>query len=267
MPVITFADEAQIPAGFEDIIKKTDDGKFTINVVSNEKLTEFRDNNTAIAKDRDALKLVIEGYKKIVGEDADQFATDLDALRIVAQDVENGKLKAPKDIEAAIEAGLVSRVAQMTEEHTAQLTEVTDKNVALTQALAASTEKFNTTIVDKYISDAVLDPESGVNVQALPDILTRARAVYRVNAEDEVVPMKADGTTVIYGTDGVSPMSGAEFVQGLQKTAPHFFAPNTGGDAEGSDGKSKYPKGMSEEEFNKQPAHVRLDYANKLSAA
>lgn len=265
MPILTFDDKAKVPAGFEDIIKE-DGGKFTINVVAKVKLDEFRDKNVELSKERDTLKDNIAGYVKVVGEDLSEFTDSLTELRTTAQDVKDGKLKGSKAVDEAVESRLVERVSAMKTDHEAQLAELVTKNTALTASVSDGKAKFDKTVVDKFITDAVLDPESGVSVHALSDILARARNIYKVNEDDEVVPLKSDGKTVIYGADGATAMSANEWVQGLQKTAPHFFTSNTGGDAQGAD-KGKYPNGMNQEEFNKLPASQRLEFANSKKAA
>ena len=266
MPILTFESKDKVPADFSEIAKEVD-GKWTINVVAKAKLDEFRENNVALAEERDGLKTTIGAYKKVVGEDLEEFTNGLAELKTTAQNVTDGKLKSTKDIDAAVEARLVERVGAMKTEHEAQMSELLGKNKDLTSAVMAGEAKYNKTVVSKFITDAVIDGESGVTPQALPDILTRANEIFKVNEDGDVVAMKSDGKTIIYGSDGTTPMTGKEWVQGLEKTAPHFFASNTGGNANGGDTKGKFPNGMSQEEFNKLPAAQRLDFSNKQKQA
>jgi hypothetical protein len=257
MPVLTFASKDEIPEGLEDSAKQNGD-KWEVNVVPKAKLDEFRDNNIALAEERDTLKATNTQLSGLIGEDADNFKTELEALRKTAQQVSDGKLKKSDDIEKEVD----NRVKQMKEQLEAQLIEAENKNKTLTAEVHDGKKKYANTVVDRHITDAVLKEESGVNPSALPDILSRARSTFKVNEKGEVVAMK-DENVVMYGSDGATPMTADEWVTTLKKAAPHFFKGNTGGGAGGSDGNNKYPNGMSQEEFQKLPAQQRLAFANQ----
>ena len=255
MPIITFDSKESIPEGLGEAAKQNGE-KWEVNVVLKSKLDEFRENNIALSEERDNLKATNESLSKIIGEDSEAFVNELTDLRKTAQQVADGKLKASNDIEAEVE----NRVKAMREGYESQIAELTTKNKAANEAVAEGQRKYNNTVVDRYITDAVLNPESGVNPAALPDILARARGIFKVAEEGKVVAMKSDNV-VLYGADGATPMTGEEWVAALKKDAPHFFKSNTGGGAGGSD--KKYPNGMSKEDFEKLPASQRLRYANE----
>ena len=73
----------------------------------------------------------------------------------------------------------------------------------------------------------------GLRPTAIPDITSRARLVFKlVNGAPRA--FEADGTTVRYGKDGVSPMTLEEWVDGQTSDAPHLFESNAGGGAAGT---------------------------------
>jgi hypothetical protein len=73
----------------------------------------------------------------------------------------------------------------------------------------------------------------GLRPTAIPDITARARVVFKlVNGAPRA--FEADGTTVRYGRDGVTPMTLEEWVDGQVADAPHLFESNAGGGAAGN---------------------------------
>jgi hypothetical protein len=71
----------------------------------------------------------------------------------------------------------------------------------------------------------------GLRPTAIPDVTSRARLTFKlVNG----VPQVLDGEKVRPGADGVTPMTLAEWVDGLVGDAPHLFEANAGGGAVGS---------------------------------
>jgi hypothetical protein len=71
----------------------------------------------------------------------------------------------------------------------------------------------------------------GLRATAIPDITSRARATFKLV---DGVPQAFDGETMRPGKDGVSPLTLAEWVDGLVGDAPHLFEANAGGGAAGS---------------------------------
>ena len=75
----------------------------------------------------------------------------------------------------------------------------------------------------------------GLRPTAIPDITARARSVFKLISG---VPraFEADGTTVRYGRDGVTPMTLEEWVEAQVADAPHLFESNAGGGAASNGG-------------------------------
>ncbi len=73
----------------------------------------------------------------------------------------------------------------------------------------------------------------GLRATAIPDITSRARTNFKlVNGVPQA--FEADGQTARVGKDGLTPMTLAEWVDGLVGDAPHLLAANAGGGATGS---------------------------------
>jgi hypothetical protein len=71
----------------------------------------------------------------------------------------------------------------------------------------------------------------GLRPSAIPDITARARMTFKLV---DGVPQAFDGEKPRTGKDGFSPMTLAEWVDGLVGDAPHLFEANAGGGAVGS---------------------------------
>jgi hypothetical protein len=94
--------------------------------------------------------------------------------------------------------------------------------------------KLRRTYVDRALTDVVLDESMGVHPKALADILGRAYQVFEVSDDGKLTPKR--GEAVVYGADGVTPMSPKEWVQSLKEDAPYFFKGSNGGGSNGGEG-------------------------------
>lgn len=259
MPILEFDTAELIPEGLKDGAKKTELGKFTVNVVLETKLAEFRDNNVALSKERDGLKQVVDKITPLIGDGKklEDFLTEVNELKAMSQKVSDGKLKTTDEIEAEV----TKRTAQMREGYDRQLADEAKKRATAEEKATISDRKFKQSLIDRCITDAVLNEKSGVEPHALPDILNRSYGVFHVEDSGNVVPRDGEAA-VIYGADGATPMTALEWLQTLKDRAPHFFKGSAGGGANGNKGKTDYA-GMSREDFNKLPALTRLAMANE----
>lgn len=253
MPKITFTDRSQVPEGLE--VSEVD-GKFVIDVVNSAKLNEFRDNNIAIAKERDTLKKFYETVSPLVGEDVDSFTSSLTELQATAQQVKDGKLKASDQISTEVE----NRVKTMRDDLDRQLQAKAGEAKAANDKASEWEKKFKRTLIDQAVTQAAISPDNGVEPTAIPDLLYRAYSVFSVENDGKVIPK--DGEAIIYGSDGATPMTTTEWVKSLQKSAPHMFKRSAGGGAEG--GGNKGLGGMSAEEINKLSAAQKIALARRV---
>jgi hypothetical protein len=102
-------------------------------------------------------------------------------------------------------------------------------------AVTAERDTLTTRLTAIQIDQGVITvaTKRGLRPTALPDITSRARSVFKlVNGAPRA--FEADGTTVRYGKDGVSPMTLEEWVEAQVADAPHLFESNAGGGAAGN---------------------------------
>ena len=98
----------------------------------------------------------------------------------------------------------------------------------LTEDRDTLTSRLTAIQIDQGVTTAAT--RRGLRPTAIPDITARARLVFRlVNGVPRA--FEADGTTVRYGKDGVSPMTLEEWVEAQVADAPHLFESNAGGGA------------------------------------
>jgi len=252
MPDLTFDTLDTVPEGLREVAKENN-GKFVVSVVPAAKLNEFRDNNVAISKERDALKVVAESIKPLMAENetVEQFITRFGTLRDIEQQVKDGKLTAKGDIEAEVGR----RVSEM---KTGFERTNSEQAKALAAAIAerdAATHRWRQGIVERFVTEAVVADGSGALPSALPDILNRAAGVFSVG-EDGKLTAK-DGEAIMYGADGTSPMTPKEWLAKLKDQAPHFFKASSGGGASGGGGSAQYG-GMSQADFNALPPAEKM---------
>lgn len=253
MPDITYDSQESIPEGLRDYAAKDEtSGKFVVKVAPAAKLTEFRDNNTNLLRERDELKNVVSRYASVVGENPDEAAEEISRLRTTAQQVEDGKLKGSEAIEKEVSA----RVKQMEESYKTQIQELGAKTQTLEQREREALNKFRQSVLDREITNAVLAKDSAANPDALPDIRSRAARVFTVNEKDQLVAM--DGDAVVYGSDGITPMRPKEWLDKVIEEAPYLARTSAGGGAAGNRGDEKYG-GLGRKEFEELPAQKRME--------
>lgn len=259
MPDIIFENEEKVPEGLREYAKKIDDGTFVVKVAPAVKLDEFRNKNIELSKERDVLVNSVKDARGVLGEDIEAFKAELTELRATAQKVKDGKLKENGDVEAEISR----RVESMKKNFETQLSEKAKEAAEYANKVKVIDSKWRQTLIDRYVTDAVLNEKSGADPRALNDILKHAYTVFKVKEDESIVPM--DGEAVIYGSDGATAMTPVEWLAKLREKAPYFFKNSNGGGASGGQGsvKDKY-FGYTKEEFDKLPGAQKLALANKM---
>jgi hypothetical protein len=181
-------------------------------VADKAKLDEFRTNNTAL------LKQIEEHRKRFEG-------VDLDEVRKLAEE------KHRLEEERQLKAGEVDKVV---ENRIKGLKAEWDKQVS---ALTAERESLNARLTAIQIDQGVITAATkrGLRPSALTDITARARTVFKlVNGAPQA--FEADGKTVRYGRDGITPMTLEEWADAQVADAPHLFESNAGGGAASNGG-------------------------------
>lgn len=177
-------------------------------VVEKSKLDEFRNNNVALIKERDELKKRFEGI-------------DPDEVRRLAEEKQRLELQAqghkPEEIEKIVEG----RVKSLKSEWEKQVSGLTNERDALNARL--------TTIqIDQGVTTVAT--KRGLRPTAIPDITSRARSVFRL-VNGVPTAFEADGKSVRYGKDGITPMTLEEWIDTQVSEAPHLFESNAGSGA------------------------------------
>ena len=105
------------------------------------------------------------------------------------------------------------------------------------EALMGERDTLTSRLTAIQIDQGVLTAATkrGLRPTAMPDITARARQVFKL-VNGAARAFEADGATVRYGRDGVSPMTLEEWVEAQALDAPHLFESNAGGGAAGNGG-------------------------------
>lgn len=228
MPELVFDSKDSIHEELRELAAEVD-GKYVVNVVPAKKLEEFRNNNIGLAKERDSLKEVFSKLSPVIGEDPDKFITDYHSLLELKKKAEAGEIKDNKEFENA----LAARTTEMKGQYEGQvkaLASERDKFKNENQELVASSQRRELEI---SLRDAAIDPSLGVSPSAYDDVIRRGLGVFRYK-DGKVIPF--NGSEVVYGADGSSPMTPKEWIAKLHDQAPHLFKNSTGGGAGSSGG-------------------------------
>jgi len=256
MPVLTFDALEDVPEGLRDFAKDHGDGKITVNVVPETKLSEFRDNNINVSKERDQLREAVDRLKNIVGEDPEAFEKDLAELRVTRDRVAAGELRESRALEEAIG----KRTEEMRKKFEEELQGRGRELGAWKDKYGTLDRRYRDEKVIQAVKDAATSPDSGVQHKAISDVAKRALEVFKVMDDGRIIPMNGD--VPIYGTNGVDPMTPNEWLAKLKDEAPYFFMGTQGGGAGGDPGK-KTGLGMSYADLSKLSATEKLALANK----
>jgi hypothetical protein len=256
MPILTFEALDDVPEGLRDFAKDHGDGKITVNVVPEAKLSEFRDNNINVSKERDTLLEQVSKLKGIVGEDPEAFEKDLAELRVTRDRVAAGDLRESR----ALEEALSKRTEEMRKKFEEELQTKGRELNAWRDKHSQLDRRYRDGQVIQAIKDAATTPESGVEPRAISDVAKRALEVFRVMDDGRMIPLNGD--VPIYGTNGVDPMTPGEWLQKLKEEAPYYFKGTQGGGA-GGDNSKKGNHGMTFNDLKSLTAAEKLALANK----
>jgi hypothetical protein len=256
MPNVTFKTKDEIPEGLREYAKE-EGGSFVVDLSPTVKLSEFRDKNIQLMKEKDTLAPKAAAFDTLTKGDAAKFESELTELREIAQKVKDGKLKTSDEIELAVKNRTAEQVNSLQQQIAAKAKEAeTFKSEA-----SELKKKLHRSIIDREVTNAVLAGDSGVNPELIRYILADAYGVFEVTPEDKLVAKK-DGA-VWYGADGASSISPKEWLGKLLEATPSLAKPSAGGGATGGDRGNKAYGGMSAEAFNKLSPGERRSIARK----
>jgi hypothetical protein len=189
------------------------DGAWLLDVdgaVEKSKLDEFRNSNVALLKERDELKQRFDGINP-------------DEVRKLAE--EKRKLEETQQLKSGeVDKVVEGRIKGLKSEWDKQLAAVTSERDALNSRLTAIQ-------IDQGVITTAT--KRGLRPTAITDITARARNIFKlVNGVPQ--GFEADGQSIRYGKDGVTPMTLEEWVDAQVSEAPHLFESNAGGGAAGN---------------------------------
>ena len=201
-----FKSRDEIPAELANLYVERD-GAFVLDaegVVEKTKADEMRNHNVDLRKQ-------IEESSRTATEQLKQVQAEKERLELLVQGHK------PEELDRLVG----ERIKGLKADWDKQLSTVTGERDSLTSRLTAI-----------QIDQGVLTvaTKRGLRPTAIPDITSRARVVFKlVNGAPRA--FEADGTTLRYGKDGVSPMTLEEWVDAQVADAPHLFESNAGGGA------------------------------------
>ena len=205
-----YTTKQEIPAEQQALYVERD-GAFYLDaegVVEKAKADEMRTHNVELRKQ-------IEGFTtRFDGIDPDEHRRLLEEKRNLELQAQGHK---PEEIEKLVTERLKGLKADW------------DKQFA---AVTGERDSLNTRLTTIQIDQGVITvaTKRGLRPTAIPDITSRARMVFKlVNGVPQA--FEADGKTVRYGKDGISPMTLEEWVDAQVSEAPHLFESNAGGGA------------------------------------
>ena len=183
------------------------DGAFYLDaegVVDKSKADEMRNHNIELRKQ-------LEESTRTATEQLQRVQTEKERLELIAQGHK------PEEIDKLVTDRLKGLKADWDKQQNAV---VTERDALLGRLSAIQIDQGIITVATKR----------GLRPTAIPDITARARTVFKlVNGGPQA--FEADGKTVRYGKDGITPMTLEEWVDAQVSDAPHLFEANAGGGA------------------------------------
>ena len=255
---------SDVPEGLREFAKEGDDGKYAVTVDGAERVKEFREKNIAISKERDDLTAALTQYEQVTGVPLPElgdgklgdFAKTLEALRDTKKRVDDGKLVE----ETSLEEAAAARVTDVTNSFKGQLSDLAKDRDAHKQARLAAEQRADAMQVENAVRLAASDPDIAMIDKAVSFVLPKALTTFKVGEDGKITPKTGDGT-VIYGSDGVTPMSMKEWLLKERDENDFLFRGAKGGGANGNGDTA--PGRLTQAELDKMTPHQRMQYARK----
>ena len=180
----------------------------------------------------------------------------LESLRETKKKVDDGLLLE----NTALEEAAAARVTDVTNSFKAQMAEIARDRDAQKERAKAADERANQMMVENSIRLAASDPDVAMLDKAVGLVLPAAFKTFRVEDGGKLAPKTPDGT-IIYGSDGVTPMSVKEWLLKQREDSDFLFKGSKGGGASGSD--QKTAGRLSAAELSAMTPQQRMNYARK----
>jgi len=203
-------DVSSLPEDVQKLYSQNDQGKYVLTgisgVVAKERLDEFRNTNIELKK-------------------------QVEKIPSLQQEIEEYKIKLQdkgKDVEEVAKELAESRIKRYKSE-TQQTIET------LQSELESARNNIHSLMINSEVSSAATSAK--VLPTAMVDVMLRAKNTFKVKDGQLVAVEVKDGKEqIVYGSDGVSPLSVSEWMKGLKKSSPHLFESSNGAGIHGSRG-------------------------------
>lgn len=260
---LTYDSLSDIPEGIQEFAQEVD-GKYVVTVDGAQRVKEFREKNIEIAKERDTLNASLAQYEQVTGVSLpdletgklSEFAKSLEALRDTKKKVEDGALVENTSLEEAAAA----RVTDVTNSFKLQLSDLAKDRDAHRAARERAEQRANAMQVENAVRLAAADPDIAMIDKAVSFVLPRALETFRIEGDGTIVPKTSDGT-VVYGSDGVTPMSMKEWLLKERAENDFLFQGSKGGGASGN--ADKAAGRLTQAQLDKMSPQERMKYARK----
>lgn len=267
MTTLTYKTLSDVPEGLRENAKEGENGVFSIKVAPADKIAEFRENNVKVVKERDELVGVLAQYEQVTGVTSDDlnegklsdFAKVLTTLRETEKQVKDGQLIASTSLEEAAQA----RVTEVTTSFKGQLADSAKERDAWKDRATAAERKADSMQVENTIRLAASDPDVAMLDKAVAYVLPQALQTFKVD-EGKIVPKSTDGT-ILYGSDGVTPMTAKEWLLKQREDNDFLFQGSKGGGASGNS--EKHAGRLSQTEIDAMSPQQRMNWARKNGVA
>lgn len=174
------------------------------------------------------LQAQVDKYKDIDPEKAREALTKM-------QEIEEKQMLAAGDVDKLVE----QKTERMRADYESRIKAKEEALAERETALKARETELSDIKIFTAVKDAAV--KAGARPTALDDIVNRARPIFRL-VDGQVTPIKPGSEDVWYGKSG-DPMAIDEWVTSLATEADHLFAPNSGGNGQGSGGRSGNQQG------------------------
>lgn len=214
-------DYEALPEALRGFYVKAAEDQFVLDV---DVLGDVERLKGALKKERDAR----EAAEKAARDAAARFADlDPDKAREALKKLDELENKSLLDA-GKLDEVVAKRTETMRKDYELKLANAQKAAEDAARTVGELTRKLETLTIDSALKELAV--KAGVRDTALPDLLARGRAVFKMK-DGQVVPLNEDGTTVL-GKNGRDPLTFEEFVARLQTTdAPHLFEANRGSGA------------------------------------
>ena len=188
-----------------------------------------------------------------------EFAKVLSNLRDTKKQVDDGALIASTSLEEAAQ----NRVTEVTNSFKGQLADSAKERDAWKERATAAERRADSMMVENTIRLAASDPDVAMLDKAVAFVLPQALQTFKIDG-GKIVPKSNDGT-VIYGSDGVTPMTAKEWLLKQREESDFLFQGSKGGGASGSS--EKLAGRLTQKELDSMSPQQRINWARKNGLA